>query len=244
MRRLAHRPGYANVVATLALVVALGGTSYAASQLTGKDVRNESLRGKDVKDSSLKGRDVKDGSLTGADLQKQSVPLDRLSGRLPTQLDSEDFVPSRGLYTVSVGPNAWQSVDPDLGRVGVFGDWRSATPGGSSALILDPSLPTTIAGTPMRLRAVTPCWDDTAANIVISDVIIATFRDDANFNMADVVELDDVNDQNSKTCKRYTFTTPVMLGASSRVNLKLSVGWGALNAMLKVGGVTFELERA
>jgi hypothetical protein len=243
MRRLVHRPGYANVVATLALVAALGGTSYAASQLTGKDVKNESLAGKDVKDGSLKGRDVKDGSLTGADLQKQSVPLDRLSGRLPTQLDSEDFVSSRGLYTVSVAPNAWQSINPDLGRIGVFGDWRSATPGGSAALILDPALPTTVAGKPMRLRAVTPCWDDTALNIVISDVIIATFREDTNFNMTDIVELDDVNDQNSKTCKRYTFATPVTLDASTRVNLKLSVGWGALNAMLKVGGVTFELER-
>lgn len=244
MRRLVRRPRYADVVATLALVVALGGTSYAATQLTGRDVKNESLKGNDVKDGSLKSRDVKDGSLTGTDLQKQSVPLDRLSGRLPTQLDPDDFVPSRGLHTVSVGPNAWQSLNPDLGRLGVFGDWRSATPGGSTALTLDPSLPTTVAGKPMRLRAVTPCWDDTAANIVISDVIIATFREDTNFDMTEVVELDDVNDQNSKTCKRYDFTTPVTLGPDSRVNLKLSVGWGALNAPLKIGGVTFELERA
>ena len=81
-----RRPGYANVVATLALVVALGGTSYAAVKITGKDVKNNSLSGKDVKNESLTGKDVK----------KRSVPLDRLSGSLPTQLDPGQFVPSSG----------------------------------------------------------------------------------------------------------------------------------------------------
>ena len=94
-----RRPGYANVVATLALVVAMGGTSYAAVKITGKDVKNGSLSGKDVKNESLTGKDVK----------KQSVPLDRLSGSLPTQLDPGQFVPSTGLYTVSVGPGAWEA---------------------------------------------------------------------------------------------------------------------------------------
>ena len=243
MPRLVRRPGYASVVATLALVIALGGTSYAATQLTGKDVLNGSLNGKDIKDGSLKGKDVKDGSLTGTDLQKQSVPLDRLSGRLPTQLDPRDFVPARGPYTVSVGPNAWQPLGTGLARVDVFGDWRSTTGGGSSVLMLDPALPLTVAGTPMRLLAVTPCWDDTAANIVINNVVITTFREDPNLNLTDIVELDDPSDQESKTCKRYTFTTPVVLAANSRVNLKLSVGWGALNAPLKLGGITFELDR-
>ena len=243
MPRPVRRAGYANVVATLALAVALSGTSYAATQLTGKDVKNESLKGKDVKDGSLKGRDVKDGSLTGTDLQKQSVPLDRLSGRLPTQLDPKDFVPSRGLYTISVGPNAWHSLNPDLRRLGVFGDWQSATPGGSSALMLDPTIPTSIAGRPLRLHAVTACWNDTAASMVISDVIIAAFREDADGDLTDIVEIDDINDQEVKTCKRYDFTPPVALAPNSRVNLKVSAGWGAQGAVLHLGGVTFELDR-
>jgi hypothetical protein len=65
MRR---HPTYADVVSTLCLVMLLGGTAYAASQITGKDVKNSSLTGKDVKDKSLKGQDVKDGSVTGADV--------------------------------------------------------------------------------------------------------------------------------------------------------------------------------
>jgi Collagen triple helix repeat (20 copies) len=54
---------YANVTATLALFVALGGSSYAAVQLTGKNIRDASLTTKDVKDRSLLGRDFKAGQL-------------------------------------------------------------------------------------------------------------------------------------------------------------------------------------
>jgi hypothetical protein len=58
-----ERLSYSNVMATLAVFVALGGTSYAAITITGKNVKN--------------------GSLTGADVKKHSVQLDRLIGKLP-----------------------------------------------------------------------------------------------------------------------------------------------------------------
>ena len=48
-----------NALAYLALFVALGGTSYAAVKVTGKQVKDSSLTGRDVKDESLTGRDVK-----------------------------------------------------------------------------------------------------------------------------------------------------------------------------------------
>ncbi len=48
------RPTPAGVVATVALVVACSaGSAYAATQITGKDVKDGSLTGKDVKDGSL-----------------------------------------------------------------------------------------------------------------------------------------------------------------------------------------------
>jgi hypothetical protein len=58
---------YPHVVSTLALFIALGGTSYAAAKLTGKDIKDASLTGRDVKDKSLTGKDVKDKSLKAAD---------------------------------------------------------------------------------------------------------------------------------------------------------------------------------
>ena len=59
-----------NAVAYLALFVALGGTSFAASTvITGKNVKDSSLTGADVKNSSLTGGDVKNKSLTPRDFK-------------------------------------------------------------------------------------------------------------------------------------------------------------------------------
>jgi hypothetical protein len=77
-------PKYANVTATLALFVALGGTSYAAATISGSDVQNGSLTGSDVRNESLKGRDVDNGSLTGSDLKNGSLrAADFKAGDLP-----------------------------------------------------------------------------------------------------------------------------------------------------------------
>ncbi len=64
---------YGNVMSTLALFIALGGTSYAATQLTGDDIRNGSLTGDDVRSRSLTGVDVKNRSLTGVDVKNSSL---------------------------------------------------------------------------------------------------------------------------------------------------------------------------
>jgi hypothetical protein len=58
-----RRPSASLVISVVALFVALGGTSYAALTITGKDVKNSSLTGKDIKDNSLTSGDVRDRSL-------------------------------------------------------------------------------------------------------------------------------------------------------------------------------------
>jgi hypothetical protein len=60
---------YANVVASLALFAALGGSSYAAISVTGAQVRDNSLSGRDVRNASLTGRDVRDRSLLAQDFK-------------------------------------------------------------------------------------------------------------------------------------------------------------------------------
>ena len=64
---------YANVIATLALVLALGGTgAYAAglakNSVGGKQIKNGSVAAKELKKGTLTGQQVLDGSLTGADV--------------------------------------------------------------------------------------------------------------------------------------------------------------------------------
>jgi hypothetical protein len=221
-----HRPRYANVTATLALVVALGGTSYAVTQVTGKDVKN--------------------GSLSGKDIKKKSVPLDRLKGSLPTTsapVDPGQFVPSTGLYTVTAGPGGWQSTNAGLRRNSSFGGWISSTSNDGAGMLLDPAVTTTVAGRAMRLQAATICWDATAT-VTISGVVVSTFREDAAGNVSDVVEVEDAADHTDKTCKRYAFAQPVTLTPTSRVSLRLQLGWSAIGATIQIGGVTLELVRA
>jgi hypothetical protein len=73
LRRLISHLSYANVVATLALVVGLGGTSYAALHIGSRQIVNNSVRGKDVRNGTLGGKDVKNRSLNGRDIEPGSI---------------------------------------------------------------------------------------------------------------------------------------------------------------------------
>jgi hypothetical protein len=73
-RKQRIRLTYANVVASLALFAALGGSSYAAISITGKHVRDGSLAGRDVRNGSLTGQDVRDRSLLSQDFKQGQLP--------------------------------------------------------------------------------------------------------------------------------------------------------------------------
>ena len=66
------RPRYADIAATLALVVSLSGTAYAATVVTSANIRDNTIQSRDVRDGTLQGRDVADGSMTLADLNDTS----------------------------------------------------------------------------------------------------------------------------------------------------------------------------
>lgn len=82
-RRFRSHLSFANVMATMAVFIALGGTSYAAVMITGADVQDGSLTGRDVRDSSLGATDVinsslgtgeiRDSSLNGRDVRDSSL---------------------------------------------------------------------------------------------------------------------------------------------------------------------------
>jgi hypothetical protein len=78
-RRLGSRFNYANVMATVALVVALGGGAYAASQLPKNSVGSKQLKKSAVKTKQLAkdavtGAKVRDGSLASDDFAPGSLP--------------------------------------------------------------------------------------------------------------------------------------------------------------------------
>ncbi|MET0557752.1 MAG: hypothetical protein ABW065_03650 [Solirubrobacterales bacterium] len=99
MRALLDRLTYANVVATLALFIAVGtGGAYAVSKIDGSDIRNRSLTGKEFKANSLGGKVIRESSL-------RPVPRAQNSARLEGQPASRflDSCPQAFAPTIPVG---------------------------------------------------------------------------------------------------------------------------------------------
>jgi hypothetical protein len=72
---------YSRVVATLALFVALGGTSAATPVrdaakhlISGKSIKNNSISSTDIKNNSVKSTDVKNGALLKKDFKAGQLP--------------------------------------------------------------------------------------------------------------------------------------------------------------------------
>ncbi len=149
LRRTRNRLTYANVVASMALFVALGGVSYAAVKLpknsvgstqikknavTGSKVRNSSLTGSDVKNSSLRGGDIKNSSLTGSDVRSSSLTGSDVKDG---SLSAADF---SGSLQGAQGPAGAQGAKGDPGPRGDTGPTDAVTSRPASAgLPLDPA---------------------------------------------------------------------------------------------------------
>ena len=105
MRALRSKLTYPHVVATLALILALGAGAYAGSRnsVGSKEIKKEAVRSSEVKDESLKERDVKDDALEGVDIDESSlgeVPLADIAGSAgfaatAAQLNGLSVVPLR-----------------------------------------------------------------------------------------------------------------------------------------------------
>src|SRR5215213_6439022 len=93
MRELRGRLTYANAMATIAVFIALGGTSYAISKLpknsvgtkqlkknavTTPKIKNGAVTAAKIKDGAITGAKIQDGAITGAKIQTSSL------GTVPT----------------------------------------------------------------------------------------------------------------------------------------------------------------
>jgi len=120
LARLGNRLTYSNVVATLALFLALGGTSVAAlkvssAQITNNgvrsadlrnndvragDIRNNDVRAGDIRNNDVRGGDLRNESVTGADLRNGSVgnadlAPNAIDGSRIADLNASDFAPGQ-----------------------------------------------------------------------------------------------------------------------------------------------------
>src|SRR5213082_1692697 len=72
---------YANVVATLALLLAIRGTSYAAITINGKSMRNRTVAGKKLKKNTVTGTEINESKLGKVPSAKLATNALNLAGR-------------------------------------------------------------------------------------------------------------------------------------------------------------------
>src|SRR6266508_992876 len=79
LHRLRKRLTYANAMSTLAVFVALGGSSYAAFTINGSTIKNRSIAGKKLRHNTLTGVQIKESQLGRVPRAKRADSLGGLT---------------------------------------------------------------------------------------------------------------------------------------------------------------------
>lgn len=82
-RRIRKHANPASLLAMVALFAALGGVSYAAATINGKDIKNKTIAGKKLKDKTVTGGKVKSNSLTGTQVNESTL------GKVPSATSAD-----------------------------------------------------------------------------------------------------------------------------------------------------------
>jgi hypothetical protein len=156
MRKLRAQLTYANVMATFAVFIALGGASYAATQLPKnsvgtKQLKKSAVNSAKVKDKSLKAVDFMSGQLPAGPVGKEGPPgpkgapattlfaqvkADGTINASSPGVTSTKFTPYTGEFLVNFGQDISHcAVIATQGAVPVFG-----LPGGNSGRWVGPAI--------------------------------------------------------------------------------------------------------
>ena len=236
-----RRPSPSMGVALVALFIALGGTGYAAVKINGKDIKNGTVTGK-----KLKNRTLGTAKLTTA--ARRSLRGQRgLPGPKgdPGPVDPSQFVPAAGVSTVVVGPQALtidesgdlEFISKASNSLGV----RSVTTTGIDFVSLHPQLPATLAGRPVRVRAVTLCVDADSPTADIDHVFISTFHGAPPATL--VANFEDATNRDDNVCRRYELPAAFVLAAEDYLTVSVRMSWTAVGGRLNFAGTTLEYER-
>jgi hypothetical protein len=84
---------YANVTATLALFIAIGGSSYAALRIGSREIVDNSVRSGDIRNNHVRSRDIRNRTLLGRDIRRNALGPDQIReqglGPIPQALNSD-----------------------------------------------------------------------------------------------------------------------------------------------------------
>jgi hypothetical protein len=117
MTRISKVFTFSNVVASIALFVALGGSVYAAGKISGTQIKPGSLPGNRIKPKSLTAGQVKPKSLTGKQIKANSLGARQINERTLTGVTASaigvvQYVTVTVPTTPSIGGNQGTAVCP------------------------------------------------------------------------------------------------------------------------------------
>ncbi len=93
---------FSNVVAFIALFVALGGSVYAAGKISGTQIKSGSVPGNRIKSKSLTAKQIKPGSLTGAQIKAGSLGATQINQSTLTGVSASSL--ASVLYVSATAP--------------------------------------------------------------------------------------------------------------------------------------------
>jgi hypothetical protein len=125
-RGLRRHLTYANVMATAAVFIALGGSSYAALKITGADVRNGSLTKRDLRKNTLDGSRIRESRLGKVPRARNA---DRLNGAPASRFLVRCPDATVPVYDVCVETSTRGPLPYTGAAVACEGTDRNATPG-------------------------------------------------------------------------------------------------------------------
>ena len=103
MTRIGRLFSFSNIIACVALFVALGGSVYAAGKISGTQIKASSLPGNRIKAKSLTGKQIKPGSLTGKQIKAGSLTGTQINGATVTGVSASSLASVQyAVATVSI----------------------------------------------------------------------------------------------------------------------------------------------
>jgi hypothetical protein len=129
VKRIRKQLTYTNVIATLALFLALGGASYAATQLAensvgSKQLKRSAVTAAKIKDGAVDGAKVKDHSLSTADLAAGTISAGTIGPAGPA---GPPGMPGEGLSPATFTDAGLPDGEPGCGAHQGFVNWEPAS---------------------------------------------------------------------------------------------------------------------
>lgn len=114
--RIGKALSFSNVIACLALFIALGGTVYAAGKISGKQIKAKSLPGNRIKPRTITANRIKPKALTGRQIKKHSLTGGEINQGTLTGISAASLANVQ--YQVTTVPLAGNSSNGTTATVG------------------------------------------------------------------------------------------------------------------------------